>query len=394
MELSDKASQIQESSTMAAANRARDLQAQGKDVVSFTVGQPDFDTPVHIKEAASKAMSAGRTGYPPSAGVAELKEAICRKFQRDNRLHYKPSQVLVSSGAKHSLHNAFTALCDPGDEVLLPVPYWVSYPEMVRLVVGVPVPIEGHESNHFKITPDQLRDAVTPETKVLVLNSPSNPTGSVYSPTELRALAEVVLQTGLAIVSDEIYEKLTYGDTVFQSFASLDPALVAQTITINGVSKSHAMTGWRIGYAAGPEPVIKAMSNIQSQQTSGACHISQYAALAALESDQDCVEQMRQEFDRRRQYLIERLDNLPDVRCCEPAGAFYAFPNVSGHYGRQVAGSTINGSADFCDVCLNEAYVAMVPGEAFGADPCVRLSFATSLDRIREGLDRLEKLLG
>jgi aspartate aminotransferase len=388
--LSQRANALAESATLAVSAKAAELKAKGIDVVSFGAGEPDFDTPVHIRQAAKEALDAGYTRYAsPSSGIPALKKAICAKLKRDNHLDYTAQQVVVTVGGKEALYLAFQALLDPGDEVIIPAPYWVSYPEQVTLSGGTSVIVRGRESNGFKLTPGEIAAVLTDRTRVVVLNYPSNPGGFTYSPDELRALAEVLSRRDVIVFSDEMYERLVFGGQQFLSYAAISERTYNQTVTFNAGSKTYAMTGWRIGYAAGPVPIIKAMAKIQSQTTSGATTFCQHALIKALEGDPSCVEQMRQEFERRANHMYERLNALPGVSCVRPTGAFYAFPNVSETYGKL----GVKGSLEFAAKALEEAHVAVVPGEAFGCDENVRLSFATSMEQIDKGLDRLAGLL-
>ena len=392
MKMSERARAIGASPTLALDAKTKELQKQGIDVVNFGVGEPDFDTPDHIKEAAIEAIRKGFTKYTASSGIPELREACARKFREDNGLDYKPDQILVSVGAKHSIYNAIMVLCEAGDEALIPVPYWVSYPEMVKLAGAKPVYIKTSRETGFKITPQMLSEAITPRTRVLILNSPANPTGAVYTREELSGIAEICLKHGIWVISDEIYEKLIYeGEHV--SFASLSPELLDITITVNGVSKAYAMTGWRIGYAGGPREVIKAMGDLQSHATSNPTSISQKAALAGLTGPTEPLERMRQEFKKRRDYIVERAQRIPGFVCQKPPGAFYIYPDVSGLIGKPVGGRVISSSSVLADVLLDKAKIAVVPGEAFGTGANLRFSYATSLERIKEGMDRLEALL-
>jgi aspartate aminotransferase len=391
--ISKMAAAVQPSATLAAGAKARQLRAEGIHVFDFSLGEPDFTTPEHICQAATKAMRDGHTHYTPAAGVAELRGAVARLYQKTQGLHITPDQVIVSNGAKHSLHNALATTVGPGDEVIIPTPYWVSYSDLVQIAGASSVLVPTALASGFKMSPAQLRAAVTPRSRLVMLNSPSNPTGSVYSRKELEALADVIVETKLAVISDEIYECLVYGDARATCFATLRPGLAEQTITISGVSKSYAMTGWRMGWAVGPLHVVKAMANIQSQETSNPSSISQYAALAALEGPQECVEQMRGEFEARRELVCRRLNAMPKIQCPVPGGAFYAFFNVSEHLGRTLGGRKVTDSATFCQAALESAHVNMVPGSAFGAEGFVRLSFAASREHLIGGLDRLERLL-
>ena len=393
MQLARRVKEIKPSPTLAVDAKAKALLAQGIDVVGFGAGEPDFDTPDNIKEAAIKAIKAGFTKYTPAGGTEELKKAVCQKFQKDNNLDYAPPEILISCGAKHSLYNICQALFEEGDEVLIPAPYWVSYPDMVMLAGGTPVIIKTTEKTGFRMTAQDLEKAITPKTKALILNSPSNPTGASYSKEDLTAIARVVLKKGIIVISDEIYEKLIYDGFQFSSIASCDPALKPQTLVVNGVSKSYSMTGWRIGYAAGPKDVISAMTNIQSQSTSNPTSIAQKASLEALNGPQDFIPMMVKEFDRRRTYMVDRLNAMPGVSCFKPSGAFYAFPNVSGVYGRKAGSLTIADSSTFTQYLLESVNVAVVPGVAFGADENIRLSYATSFANIEKGLDRIQKAI-
>jgi aspartate aminotransferase len=390
--LSRRAREVEESATMAMTEKAARLRAQGADVISFTAGEPDFDTPEHIKKAAVDALQEGFTKYTAAAGLPALRKAVADKFRRDNGLSYDSSQVVVSCGAKHSIFNAILALLEEGDEAIVPAPYWVSYPEMVKCAGAKPVIVRTGEEDGFKITPEKLRAAVTPRTKVLILNSPSNPTGMVYTAEELGALADVALEKDLQVISDEIYEKLCFG-TPFASIAASRPGMMERTVVVNGASKAYAMTGWRIGYAAGPKEIMSAVGRMQSQSTSNATSIAQYAALAALEGDQSCVERMRQEYARRRDTVVERLRAIPGITCGEPRGAFYVFPRVESLYGKKSRGTPVTGSAAFSGALLEHAHVGTVPGSGFGNDAHIRLSYAIAMEKIREGLDRLERFV-
>jgi aspartate aminotransferase len=387
------AAAVQPSATLAAGAKARQLKAEGVHVFDFSLGEPDFPTPDHICQAAVKAMQAGHTRYTPANGIAELRAAVARLYQKTYGLRYTPEQVLISSGAKHSIHNALAATVGPGDEVIIPTPYWVSYSDLVEMTGAKYVLVPTTHESGFKMTPQQLRAALTPRSRLLMLNSPSNPTGTVYTRQELEALADVVLDSPLAVLSDEIYERLVYGDAGATCFASLRPELVERTLTVSGASKTYAMTGWRVGWTVGPAHIIKAMGNVQSQQTGCPCSVSQYAALSALEGDQECVEKMRREFEARRDLVCRRLSALPGVRCPTPGGAFYAFFNVASHFGRTLGGKKATDSMSFCQAALESAHVNLVPGSAFGAEGYARLSFATSREQINGGLDRLEQLL-
>jgi len=395
--LARRAGRIAESVTLAVDAKAKQLIAEGADVVSFGAGEPDFDTPAYVREAGKAAIDKGLTRYTPASGTLELKRAIAAKLKRDNRLDYDPArEVLVSCGAKHVLYNLIQVLCNPGDEVLIPAPYWVSYPEMVRVADGRPVmPLAGAEQG-FKLAAAEWAKAMTRKTKAVILNSPANPTGAVYSPAELRELAAVLVERDVWVIADEIYEKLVYGPARHESLAALEPRLKDRTLVVNGHSKSYAMTGWRIGYAAGPAAVIAAAGNLQSHSTSNPASMCQAAAVAALALEDGGaagIEAMRREFEVRRDLIVGRLNRLPGVKCVRPDGAFYVFPDVSACYGKLLAGVKVADSLSFASVCLERAHVALVPGVAFGDDRCVRLSFAASQAKINAGLDRLEKLL-
>jgi aspartate aminotransferase len=391
--ISKLAAAVQPSATLAAGAKAKQMKAEGLTVFDFSLGEPDFPTPEHICAAAVKAMKDGHTHYTPAAGIPELRKCIARWYEKTYGIRYTADQVVVSNGAKHSIHNALCATVGPGDEVIIPTPYWVSYSDMVEMTGARFVLVPTTIASGFKMTPAQLRAAVTPRSRLLMLNSPCNPTGTVYTRQELEALADVVLQTKLAVLSDEIYEKLMFGDARPTCFATLRPELAERTITISGASKSYAMTGWRMGWTLGPLHVIKAMGNVQSQQTGNPCSISQYAALAALEGEQDCVERMRREFEARRDLVISRLTGMRGIKCRKPEGAFYAFFDMSAHFGRTLGGRKVTDSASFCSAALETAHVNVVAGSAFGAEGYARLSFATSREQLQAGLDRLEQWL-
>ncbi|MFA5238607.1 MAG: pyridoxal phosphate-dependent aminotransferase [Phycisphaerae bacterium] len=395
MRVSQRAKNVPPSATLAVTSRAKEMKAQGIDIVGFGAGEPDFDTPDFIKKAAIKALEAGRTKYTAESGLIELRTAIAAKLEKDNGLKYTPEQVIVNIGGKHSVYEAMQATLDPGDEVILPVPYWVTYPEAIKLAGAVPKIIQTDKQNSYKVTPEQLKKAITKKTAMLVLNSPSNPGGFTYTPEELKTIAKVLEGTEVIVLSDEIYEKLIYGDTKFVSFASLSKDAYNRTLTLNGLSKTYSMTGWRLGYAAGPLDVIKAMGRLQSHMTSNAVTFAQYAAIAALTDPaaDEIVEKMRAEFERRGKYMVQRLNAMNGVECPESTGAFYCFPDVSGNYGRTINGEKIGGSMDFAKALLEQANVAVVPGLPFGCDENVRLSFACSIEQITKGLDRLEKWL-
>ena len=391
MELSQRIQQLAESATLAVGAKAAAMKKEGINVIGFGAGEPDFKTPANIREACKAALDAGHTTYAkPGHGIPEAKEAVCSKLKRENNLDYKPSQVIISVGGKEALYLASMALLDPGDEVILPAPYWVSYPEQVGLCGAKCVIIPGKEANGFRLTANDIAAGITPKTKILIFNSPSNPGGFTYSPDEVKAIAEVVKGKDIIVFSDEMYDRLIYGDQRFMSFAAVSPEAYEQTLTFNAGSKTYAMTGWRVGYTAGPEWIIKGMAKLQSQTTSGTAHFNQYALVEALTGDQSEAEKMRKEFERRAEYMVDRLNSIKGISCLKATGAFYVFPNVSGSYGAL----GVKGSLDFSAKVLDEAKVAVVPGIAFGCDDNVRLSFATSMENIKEGCDRLEKLLG
>ncbi len=391
--LSLVASAVQPSSTLAIDALFKQMKADGVDVVGFGAGEPDFPTPVNIKQAAIRAIEENKTKYTAASGIAELKQAVCKRMKEDCGLDYAEQNVFLSSGAKHVVYLALRALLDPGDEVILPSPFWVSYIEMIRLAGGTPVIVETTEEEQFKLTPEKLEAAITDRTKCLVLNNPSNPTGMVYTEKELRALAEVTLCHDLYVVADEIYYTLVYDDCKFVSFAALSEEIKERTIIINGVSKAYAMTGWRIGYALANPEIIGVMSRYCSHSTGSASTISQWAAVEALSGPQDEVERMRQAFEERRNYLVERINALDGISCLKPQGAFYVMMNVSGLYGKELHGSTISNGDEFADLFLSKGLVAVVPGSGFWAPDYVRWSYATSLEQIHEGCDRLEKFL-
>jgi aspartate aminotransferase len=382
MQLSSRASTLTPSLTLSIDSKAKAMKSEGIDVCGFGAGEPDFDTPEHIKAAAIAALQAGFTKYTPSSGIPELRQAVADKFLLDNGIDYKPSQIIISDGAKHSCYNAILATCQPGDEVIIPAPYWLSYPEMVRLAGADPVFVHTREENGWKLTADEFENAMTPRTKMIILNSPGNPTGAVYTKEELDAIGKVAAEEEILILSDEIYEKLVYDDCKHYSIAALGQEYYNLAITVNGFSKSYAMTGWRLGYLGAPEAIAKAIDSIQSHSTSNACSFAQKGALAALKGDQQPVADMRDEFNLRREYMLERLSKMPHLTVVRPNGAFYVLVNVS------QLGLT---SQNFADRLLSKASVAVVPGIAFGDDRTVRLSYATSLDVIKKGMDRFEE---
>lgn len=392
MYISDKVSRVSPSSTLAIDAKFKQMKAEGIDVVGFGTGEPDFDTPDYIKKAAIQAIEEGKTKYTPAAGTMELRQAICDKLKRENGLTYAPNQIVVSNGAKHALINAFMAILNPGDEVIVPAPFWVSYPEMIKIADGVPVVIDTKEEDEFKFTKEQFENAITPKTRALVLNSPSNPTGMVYTEDELRTIAEVAVKHNIYIIADEIYEHLIY-EGKHVSIASFNEAIYNLTIIINGVSKTYAMTGWRIGYSAAHPEIAKAMANLQSHAASNPNSIAQAATVAALSGGKEEIEYMKSEFKKRRDYMVERINSIPGVSCKTPHGAFYVVMNISQLKGKTLGGKHIVTSDDFADVLLDKAKVALVPCSGFGADDFVRWSYATSMDNIKVGLDRLEAFL-
>jgi aspartate aminotransferase len=395
MQLSAAVRSVKPSATMAAAMKAKELVQKGIKVYDFTLGEPDFLTPAHIREAAKKAMDAGHTHYTPSGGIPELKKAVCAAYERDHGLKFEPAQVVISNGAKHALHNVITSLCGPGDEVIIPTPYWVSYGALVELTGATPVLVETSLESGFCLQPEQFAAAITPRTKLMMLNSPCNPTGTAYPIRTLQGLAAVAVKHKVPVLSDEIYEKLIYAGAEFRSFATLSPEVRDLTILVNGVSKAYAMTGWRIGWTIAPPAVSKAMDNLQSQETSNPCSVSQYAALAALNGPQECVGEMLVEFRKRRSFVLQRLRDIPQLRFAEPGGAFYAFFDVSHYFGKPLgaSGKTVGSASDFCTALLEDAHVALVTGDAFGAPGYVRLSFATGMDVLEAGMERLAGFL-
>jgi aspartate aminotransferase len=384
VKLAKRVSGIDESVTLEITSKAKKMVKEGVDVVNFAAGEPDFDTPSHIKAAAIKAINEGFTKYTPSSGSLELREAISKKFKNDNALDYAPSQIVVSNGAKHSLYNVFEALCEEGDEVIIPSPYWLSYPAMVKLTGAKPVFVETRQDNNFKVKEKDLESKITKKTKCLVLNSPSNPTGAVYNLDELKMIAGLAQKYGFFVISDEIYEKLIYGKAVHISIASLGKEMRDLAITVNGVSKSYSMTGWRIGYAAGPADIMKAVANLQSHAASNPSSISQKAALAALTESQSCVDEMKKEFEKRRDLMVSSINKMKGISCMKPEGAFYVFCDIS---------RLKEGSLKVANALLEEAKVAVIPGGPFGADDFIRLSFATGLESISKGMDRMKEWL-
>jgi aspartate aminotransferase len=393
MILSTRAQSISESLTLSIDAKAKKMLADGLDVIGFGAGEPDFPTPDFIIQAAKEALDKGLTKYTPSSGTLQLRQAICRKLERDNHVSYTPDEIIVSNGAKHSLYNIFQAILNPGDEVIIPKPFWLSYPEMVKMADGVSVFVDTKEENCFKITIEDLKKAVTPKTKAFILNNPSNPNGCVYEEQELRALVELAVEKEFFIVSDEIYEELVYDGMKHISTASLGEKAKALTLTVNGMSKAYSMTGWRIGYTAGPKEVIKVMGNIQSHATSNPNSIAQYASTAALDAPRDCVKGMVCEFNKRRLYMTERINSIPYLSCKAPKGAFYIMMNISRAFGKKHGNTLIENSLSFAGAILESKMVTVVPGIAFGADSYVRLSYATSMDNIQRGLDRIEEFM-
>lgn len=391
--LSKRCLEIAPSMTLAIDARAKDLKAQGVDVVGFGAGEPDFDTPEYIRDAAKHALDAGMTRYTPVSGTLHLREEICTKLRCDNGLNYTPAQIIVTTGAKQALFNALSAILNPGDEVIVPSPCWVSYPEMIRMAGGVPVMAPGNEDRNFLAGRAELEKFVTEKTKALILNSPNNPNGCVWPRELLKGIAELAVEKGFYVISDEIYEKLVYDDTRHVSIASLGEAIKEQTIVVNGVSKTYAMTGWRLGYAAGPLPVIKAMTSFQSHSTSNANSIAQYATGVALTQGNQVVEEMIHEFDVRRRLMYSRINRIEGLKCHLPKGAFYMMLNISGLIGKKWQGQEIRDSMSFADILLTAKSVAMVPGVAFGTENYMRLSYATSQSQINKGMDRLEEFV-
>jgi aspartate aminotransferase len=384
MKLAARIGHVTPSMTLAIDAKAKAMKRDGIDICSFSAGEPDFDTPQPIKNAAIAALNAGKTRYGPAAGEPGLREAIARKLQQDNKLDYKPENIVVTNGGKHSLFNTFLALLNEGDEVIIPAPFWVSYPEMVKLATGTPVIVHTTPDSRYKITPEQLRQAITPRTRILIMNSPSNPTGMVYSPDELRAIAAIVIEHDLIVVSDEIYERLLYDGTEQMSIGAVSKEMFNRTIISNGFAKAYSMTGWRIGYVAGPLDLIKAVTTLQSQSTSNVCTFAQYGAIAALEGSQDCVQEMLTAFTARRQGIYDLINGIPGLSCLKPDGAFYMFINID---------KTGLGSLAFCDRLLTDYQVAVIPGIAFGADDHIRASYATDMTTIERGMERISKFV-
>ncbi|MCB7128221.1 MAG: pyridoxal phosphate-dependent aminotransferase [Candidatus Brocadiales bacterium] len=393
MNLSRIAEKIKPSGTIKISTKVKNMVQEGISVIGFGMGEPDFDTPKNITDAAIKAIKDGFTRYTPTSGILELKEVICEKLLQDNGLQYSPTQVAVTIGAKQAVHNLLLVLCDSGDEVIIPAPYWVSYPEQVKMAGATPVFVHTDDGSGFKLTPESLKAAITSRTKVLIINSPSNPAGVVYTEEEMRALVSIAVENDIYIVSDEIYEKIIYDGMKHVSPAGFGDEFMGKVITVNGFSKAYAMTGWRVGYAAGPEQIIKAAIRLQDHTTSCANSIAQKAAVEALRGDQTPVRHMVEQFDKRRRYMVEKLRGLEGISCTMPEGAFYVFPNVSGLYGRSMSGIEVSNSTEFVEMLIEKAGVALVPGVCFGSDNHVRISFATNMKHIEEGMDRLQEVL-
>lgn len=391
--LSKKAMEVKPSSTLAITAKAKEMKANKVDVVGFGAGEPDFNTPDNINEVAVEAIHDGFTKYTPASGINELKEAVCAKFKRFNNLDYQPNQIVISNGGKHCLSNIFCALLNPGDEVIIPAPYWLTYPEIVKLNDGVPVVIRGEKSQGYKVTAEQIQAAITPNTKALILNTPSNPTGMIYTEEELRAIADVVVKNDIYVVADEMYENLTYCGEAHTSIASLGKDIYDRTITCSGLAKAYAMTGWRIGYTGSSVEVAKLMSSVQSHQTSNPNSIAQKAAVEALNGTQETVEEMKKEFDERRMYMGERISKMPHVSALEPKGAFYYFVDCSKVLGMSYKGTKIETTIQMADILLTDYAVALVPCGDFGFDDHVRLSYAISIPQIEKGMDRIEAFL-
>lgn len=393
MELSRKAQAIEPSLTLAITAKAKEMKEKGIDVISFSAGEPDFNTPKNIINAAIKAMEDGNTKYTSVNGILQLREAICKKFKDDNGLEYNPSQIVVSTGAKQSLANTFLAILNPGDEVIVSTPYWVSYPELIKLADGKPVFVEGDEKSNYKFTKENLEKAVTAKTKAIVLNTPNNPTGTIYNKEELEVIADFAKKYNIIIISDEMYEKLIYDNENHISIASLSKDAYERTIVINGLSKSYAMTGWRIGYCATSEKIAKLMISIQSHVTSNVCSITQYAALEALSGPQDEITKMINEFEKRRNYMINRIESIDNLSIVKPKGAFYIMINIENCLGKEINGKILNDSMEFCASLLENEKLAVIPGKAFGLNNYIRVSYATSMEAIKEGLNRIESFI-
>ncbi|MBO7708270.1 MAG: pyridoxal phosphate-dependent aminotransferase [Thermoguttaceae bacterium] len=393
IELSKIVQQMEPSATLAMSGRAKELKASGETVYNLSVGEPDFNTPEHICQAAIDAMRAGHTRYTVASGIPELKKAVVANYKKTHGLEYPFTSCVVSNGAKHAIHNSLFCTLNPGDEVIIPAPYWVSYAELVKLSGAIPVIVQTKEANNFKITPEEFKAAITPKTRMFLLCTPSNPTGNIYSGEELGRLADIVLENNIFVLADEIYENLVYGDNKFVSFPTVREGLQDRVIVINGVSKTYAMTGWRVGWALAPENVAKKMGALQSQETSNPCSVSQYAALAAIQGDQSCVAKMVAEFAKRRDYVEERIANIKGMTCPKMGGAFYAFVNIKEYLGREYGGKMINTDTEWCLELLSQKKVATVMGSAFGAPGYFRASFATSMENIKEAFDRIEEFV-
>ena len=392
LNLSEKGLKISPSVTLEITAKAKAMKAEGIDVVSFGAGEPDFNTPENIRKEGIRAIEEGLTRYTPASGIIELKKAVCEKFKNDNGLNYSPSNIIISSGAKHSIYNALMAIINPGDEVIIGVPYWVSYPELVKISGGEPVYVQTKEENDFKFTVSDLNKVLTDKTKAIILNSPSNPTGAIYDENDLREIANWAVENNIFVISDEIYEKLVY-DGNHISIASFNEDIKNLTIVINGMSKAYAMTGWRIGFAAAHESIAKVMSNLQSHTTSNPCSISQYASVVGLTGDQSSVEDMKKHFEERRNYMVDTINSIKGLSCRKPKGAFYIMINITQLKGKTIRGTKINSSLDFAKVLLDESKVAVIPGIGFGDDDYIRLSYATSMENIKKGLSRIKDIV-
>lgn len=393
IKLSEKGLKISPSVTLEITAKAKSMKDQGIDVVSFGAGEPDFNTPENIVEEGIKAIKEGKTRYTPASGILELKEAVCEKLKRDNNLTYSPKNIIISSGAKHSIYNALMAITNPGDEIIISVPYWVSYPELIKLAGGKPIFIKTKEENDFKYTLEDLNNALSDKTKAIILNSPNNPTGTFYNKNELEKIADWAVKNNIFVISDEIYEKLVYDGENHVSIASLDDKIKDLTILINGMSKAYAMTGWRIGYAAANEEITKVMSNIQSHTTSNPCSISQYASVEGLSGDQSSVEKMKKHFEERRNFMVDTVNSIEGLSCRKPKGAFYVMVNITKIKGKTIRGMKIEDSLDFAKLLLDEGKVAVIPGIGFGDDDYIRLSYATSMENIEKGLSRIKTII-
>lgn len=393
MQLARRAAGISPSPTLAITARAKQMQKQGIDIIGFGAGEPDFDTPEHIKESAILAIKQGVTKYTPASGINELKEAVCFYLERNQRLNYESNQVVICSGAKHALYNIFQVILNPGDEVIVPAPYWVSYPEQIKLADGIPVVVETFEEDGFILNSEKLKKAITDKTKALIINSPSNPTGAIYSEKQLKELAVLAIENGFYIISDEIYNQIFYEEQAVKSIASLGEDIKQQTIIVNGVSKTYSMTGWRIGYAIGEQKIIKAIGDLQSHSTSNPTSFAQKAAIDALLGEQSFISMMVKEFKERRDYMVNKLNQIPGINCLMPSGAFYVFPNIAGIIGKRFKGKEIKDSLTLAELLLLEANVAVIPGSAFGNDHHIRLSYATSFEKVKKGLERIARFM-